>query len=349
LGVYVSDHPLSSYMQVLAEFISHYSGELEDVGQDEIVHVAGEVSAVRPYQTRAGKPMGFVTLEDLQGSLELVVFPRVWTRVVEWLETGVIVRVEGRIDQGRGSPKVLVNEIHRQSPVAEMSEGGTELEGGALSADEAVYGMGDEYDDLTVPSGDDDMTQVSQAEEDPAGGLEDFEGAEDADEEFQSEAAGGEEGGFPVDQQDRKASTRTSMEAKTPESEIEVETETSQDPQHAHEAELTSRSIGQEEIRRVFASLTSNQSTSSGDLSLIKIFLRSTGDKKRDTLRMRRVYGLLTSFPGFDRFSVVVFEGKRKYHLEFPNETTGYCPELHNQLLDLVGDANVLVEQIRLQ
>jgi hypothetical protein len=88
---------------------------------------------------------------------------------------------------------------------------------------------------------------------------------------------------------------------------------------------------------------------SEGDLSLIKVFLRSTGDRKRDTLRMRRVYGLLTSYPGGDRFAVYVFEGSRKYHLEFPNDTTGYGPELHSQLLELLGDANVQIEELRLQ
>jgi hypothetical protein len=89
--------------------------------------------------------------------------------------------------------------------------------------------------------------------------------------------------------------------------------------------------------------------SSEGDLSLVKVFLRSTGDRKRDSLRMRRVYGLLTSYHGSDRFAVYVFEGSQRYHLEFPNDSTGYCPELHSQLLDLLGDANVQIEQLRLQ
>jgi hypothetical protein len=89
--------------------------------------------------------------------------------------------------------------------------------------------------------------------------------------------------------------------------------------------------------------------TPQGDLNLIKVFLRSTGDRKRDTLRMRRVYGLLTTYHGIDRFSVFIFEGSRRYHLEFPNDTTGYCPELYTQLCNLVGDANVKIEPLRLQ
>jgi len=87
----------------------------------------------------------------------------------------------------------------------------------------------------------------------------------------------------------------------------------------------------------------------SGDLNLIKIILRSSGNQKRDTLRMRRVYGLLTTYHGVDRFAIYVFEGSRRYHLEFPNDTTGYCPELHTHLINLVGDANIQIEPLRLQ
>jgi DNA polymerase III alpha subunit len=39
------------------------------------VRVAGLVAAIRPYVTKQGNPMGFVTLEDLQGNVELILFP----------------------------------------------------------------------------------------------------------------------------------------------------------------------------------------------------------------------------------------------------------------------------------
>jgi hypothetical protein len=95
--------------------------------------------------------------------------------------------------------------------------------------------------------------------------------------------------------------------------------------------------------------ISSFRLTPEGDLNLIKVYLRSTGDKKRDTLRMRRVYGLLTTYHGVDRFAVFIFEGSRRYHLEFPNDTTGFCPELDTQLRDLVGEANVQIESLHLQ
>jgi hypothetical protein len=88
---------------------------------------------------------------------------------------------------------------------------------------------------------------------------------------------------------------------------------------------------------------------SQGDFYMVKIILHSTGDKKRDALRMRRVHGLLTSYPGNDRFTFQVYEASRRYNLEFPNDTTGYCSELHAQLLKLLGEGSVQTEIQRLQ
>jgi hypothetical protein len=76
----------------------------------------------------------------------------------------------------------------------------------------------------------------------------------------------------------------------------------------------------------------------------LTIALRATGDKKRDTLRMRRVHGLLNSYPGDDSFSFHIIEASRQYLLEFPSSSTGYCPELLTQLHQLLGEGSVRVE-----
>lgn len=64
---------------------------------------------------------------------------------------------------------------------------------------------------------------------------------------------------------------------------------------------------------------------------------------------MRRVHGLLLSYPGPDRFVFHVFEASRQYHLEFPNSTTGFCKDLFAQLTILLGEGMVAVERLRLQ
>ena len=55
--------------------------------------------------------MGFVTLEDVQGNIELVVFPRTWDKYWEVFEVDNVVLVDGKVDAQSGDPKVLVDSV----------------------------------------------------------------------------------------------------------------------------------------------------------------------------------------------------------------------------------------------
>jgi hypothetical protein len=90
-------------------------------------------------------------------------------------------------------------------------------------------------------------------------------------------------------------------------------------------------------------------SAEDGSVSMITVMLRPTGDRTRDVLRLRRIHGIITSYPGNDRFAFHVFERGRGYLLEFPNYTVGLCPELLSRLAHLIGADNVRVEKITFQ
>ena len=79
---------------------------------------------------------------------------------------------------------------------------------------------------------------------------------------------------------------------------------------------------------------------------MITVVMRSCGDKVRDNLRLRKAFGVLFSYPGNDRYAFLVYERSRGFRVEFPNFTTGLCPELIARLSELVGAENVLVETI---
>ncbi|MBI3762590.1 MAG: hypothetical protein HY260_12130, partial [Chloroflexi bacterium] len=69
----------------------------------------------------------------------------------------------------------------------------------------------------------------------------------------------------------------------------------------------------------------------------IVIKIEPTGDTERDKRRLRHVHGLLTSFPGADRFVLLVYERQNWHELDFPNDTTGYSPALAAQLREYLG------------
>jgi hypothetical protein len=87
----------------------------------------------------------------------------------------------------------------------------------------------------------------------------------------------------------------------------------------------------------------------SGDRRILMVVLRSSGDKTRDVLRLRRIHGIIISYPGEDSFAMQVFEQNRYFLLEFPNFTCGVCQEMLDRLAPLVGPDNLRVEKVTFQ
>ena len=119
IGLYISDHPLTPYQPMLSQIVTHFSGQLSEAQHEEKIRVAGLVTNVRPYMTKTNKAMGFVTIEDIQGNIELVLFPRTWEKHREQLSIGQIIIVEGKADTSSTPPKVLVDSIHTEIKVTE--------------------------------------------------------------------------------------------------------------------------------------------------------------------------------------------------------------------------------------
>jgi DNA polymerase-3 subunit alpha len=336
LGVYVSDHPLTPYVEDLARVITHYSAELHDADHGTSVCVAGEVSHIRPYQTRSGKAMGFVTLEDLQGMVELVVFNRVWEDVIEWLKPNVIVLVKGKVDSERGDPKVLVDSI-----TTNLTQASSPIDEPPFLADQTVLHQpgvpGREEQSLAIEQdvpGVPPMSEVDLRQEEMVAGA-------DGDDRMGSDRSSEAPPPSPPIESHPPASTLREKDSVSPMgAENAIDQGLGGDVPPGSDVDLPM-------MPPVFA--PGRIRTEPTDHLIVTVVFKSTGDGRRDALRMRRVHGLLTSYPGQDRFVFNVYEASRRYHLEFPSSTTGYCPELHAQLLALLGEGAVQVEPLRIQ
>ena len=111
LGLYVSDHPLTPYLPALKRKVTHFSAQLGEARDKEKVTVAGMVTRFRQHQTKTGKAMGFVTLEDIQGPVELVIFPRTWDQFGKLIVPDAVLIAEGKVDAAGGDPKILVERL----------------------------------------------------------------------------------------------------------------------------------------------------------------------------------------------------------------------------------------------
>lgn len=98
IGVYLSGHPLNQYVNQLKEQGVISSRDLELCQPDENVTVAGVAVDSRRILTKRNEEMAFVTLEDQVGSMEIIVFPRVYAKYRQLLSDESILVVEGRND-----------------------------------------------------------------------------------------------------------------------------------------------------------------------------------------------------------------------------------------------------------
>lgn len=117
LGLYVSSHPLEGSRRQLARATSCGLTQLHERGDGENVRVGGLVGATKGVVTRKGEPMMFVTLEDLAGSVEVVVVPAVLAEARDLLHADATVLIDGRVDhKGEGETKVVARAITAFEP-----------------------------------------------------------------------------------------------------------------------------------------------------------------------------------------------------------------------------------------
>ena len=120
IGLYLSEHPLGDIAGVLPEYVTAYTGELADEEDQAKVTLGGIILSSRRVITRAGSTMLVATLEDLQGSVEVVVFPRVFEETgPSWVDDSVVL-VTGRIDRRDETPQLLCEAVHQWDDAVRM-------------------------------------------------------------------------------------------------------------------------------------------------------------------------------------------------------------------------------------
>ncbi len=132
LGLYLSDHPLRRISKELAERSDTQAVEVTSALQDTEVRVAGLVREVRRVVTRKGQIMAYATLEDLTGSVDVVLFPRVFEQVRLLFEPDKVVVVQGKVDARAGSTRATGSAAPPLEPEIE-----TEVEVASVVADAA--------------------------------------------------------------------------------------------------------------------------------------------------------------------------------------------------------------------
>lgn len=146
LGIYITDHPLNEYSQLIKERTNINSDELRHAADEDYVGgqikdgmkgtIAGMINNVKTLITKSNKMMAFVELEDLYGTVEIIVFPNVYEKYHGLLNEDNVVAITGTVNfKEDETPKILADtivDIHQfevqapgmvaRAPAASMAE-----------------------------------------------------------------------------------------------------------------------------------------------------------------------------------------------------------------------------------
>ncbi|MEE9399407.1 MAG: DNA polymerase III subunit alpha, partial [Dehalococcoidales bacterium] len=226
MGVYLSEHPFSSVASTLGSETT-LCGQIDTELVGQAVIVAGMVASVRNLLTRDGKTFASAILEDLDGQVEVMVWPRVFTDTVDLWQEGNILLVEGKVRQREDRVQLSCEKVRRYQPIVQ------------------------------------DKETVTQQ---------------------------------PTD-----------TEPVVPETTV---------------------------------------STTPAESRRLVIILSQSSDEENDRTNLHQIIATLKEFPGQDEVTLSVSNGERVTNLKLSDVHTGYCPELRQRLVELVGESGLKLETI---
>jgi DNA polymerase-3 subunit alpha len=110
IGFYLSGHPLLDFKEVIGLGFDT-TGEKEEWREDAEVRLAGAITEVKVRRTQRGELWATVELTDLEGTVSVLVFPKVYREVSELLTEGNVVVVKGRVRVEEESRSVVADEV----------------------------------------------------------------------------------------------------------------------------------------------------------------------------------------------------------------------------------------------
>ncbi|MCP9470472.1 MAG: DNA polymerase III subunit alpha [Nitrospira sp.] len=118
-GFYISAHPLSRYETTIGALATATTAGLADVSDGKEVKLCGIIVTMKPMLTKRGDRMAYLTVEDLHGTVEVIVFPDVYKTVQEWIAPESLIRITATIDRGDKGTKLRAAKIE---PLAEVQK-----------------------------------------------------------------------------------------------------------------------------------------------------------------------------------------------------------------------------------
>lgn len=112
IGFYVSGHPLAAFESDIRRYATATTESLESVSDGKEVTICGIVASIKQKMTKKNEKMAIVNLEDLTGTVEVIVFPDLYKTAHEQLMTETPLIVAGTLDKSEQGNKIKAVRIH---------------------------------------------------------------------------------------------------------------------------------------------------------------------------------------------------------------------------------------------
>jgi DNA polymerase-3 subunit alpha len=116
-GFYISSHPLARYEATIQALATATTVSLPELSDGREVKLCGIITTVKSMLTKKGDRMAYLTLEDLLGVVEVIVFPDLYKNAGDLIVPERLVRITGTVDRGDKGTKIRGSKIE---PLAEV-------------------------------------------------------------------------------------------------------------------------------------------------------------------------------------------------------------------------------------
>ncbi|MFH2012784.1 MAG: DNA polymerase III subunit alpha [Pseudomonadota bacterium] len=119
LGFYITGHPLTRYEENIKRYANSDTLSIVEFNDGAEIKIGGIINSIKEIVTRKGDRMARVTLEDLKGFVEIVVFPDIYTEASFFLKGDEPVLIIGTLAREEESPKIIAKKV---IPLSEAEE-----------------------------------------------------------------------------------------------------------------------------------------------------------------------------------------------------------------------------------
>jgi len=106
IGFYITGHPLARYEEKIRKYTLTTTRDIYEIENGKDVLVCGMISAIRSLNTRKGDKMAYIKIEDMEGSVEVIVFPDIYKASLDLLVEEKAVMVKGTVDRNENNVKI---------------------------------------------------------------------------------------------------------------------------------------------------------------------------------------------------------------------------------------------------